>query len=142
MLSLINALENIGSGAELVGLEIDEVGTRITRIDGLVLQHLPDFIDAGMPIAIHDVNIVAQVDIMKEAPAEIIVGDEADVSEFICQLEFGGGVGDAGDKFRPAGGVFDHAQDTVFAEVNTADTLDGVFAGFACCILTFEYHLD
>ena len=144
MFSFIDTFENIGSAAELVGPEINEICAGVTRVDGLVFKHFAHFIDAGTTEAIHDMHIITQIDIVEEAPAEVIVGDKADVAVFIRKLEFGGGVGDAGDIFRPAGGLLNDTQEAVLAKVNTADTFHGMFTGFSpgsIRILFIEYHL-
>jgi len=80
VLSFVYPPEHIGRGAELVRLEVDEIGTGITRVDGLILQKFFNLVDARTAKAIHDVNIIADIDVMEKAPTQVVVCHQTDVA--------------------------------------------------------------
>ncbi len=92
MLSFIHTFEHIGRAAELVGFQVDEIGAGVARVDGLVFKHFADFVNARVAETIHNMDIVPQIDIMEETPAQVIMGDQANVAVFGSQLEIGSSI--------------------------------------------------
>jgi hypothetical protein len=123
MIAGINLFENIIYTAQLAGIQINEIAARAVRIQCLVMIDIAYLITPALAEPVHDIHLVADFQIAKELAAQVIMGDQADISVARGKLEIRGNSGYLGNIFRFTAGLVYYSQKMASSKVNTIDII-------------------
>ena len=74
----------------MVGFQIDEITACTARVYRLVAEHIADPIILPPFIPIHHIDLIPDVQVMEQAPPEVVMCDQTNIAVACSELEIRG----------------------------------------------------